>query len=503
MIPRAARTCLALAAFAVAAFTGVSCAAVGDRDEPEPPRFGDEFASAPGARPFASLGVADEIRDLVLRSYPAARTAEYGGVLLPLGDALIVTEESPDVDARLRAVGLEVGWAELPAEGYVLAVTWEAGRTVVLSCARDEAGHRWASATLSQITWREDGKTWLRACRILDAPLFPLRGNKRPQEWETSYRANFAWEARKAPGFAGRTLVATAAPGSPFDATPRSLQNQLDAWKPWQDEGVTRFCLKFDDVGFALTSEAWDWHGTYPKAIVSYVRDLRAGLRRRDERAVLYLLPQTYWWRDRRLASFADAIRAAGGLPEDIGIVMTGPEIISETIDAEGLAAARHAFGATRTPALIYDNLGREGDWGPLTGRDARLVAECEAVFGERGTPVNRLTRLDWLWNAQDYDAEWSWRRAILDLAGPRAFGEFRAVCSAFRAGADREDAEKLIAAFEHAGGGPAADAGPLPKRELVALLRSDLRHLSTRAEIAAAAAAAARADAAPGASDR
>ena len=245
--------------------------------------------------------------------------------------------------------------------------------------------------------------------------------------------------------------------------------------------------MKFDDVGFGLTAESETWFGSYPAALCSYLARIAAGLRSRDPGAVLYWLPQTYWWNDRRLGAYATALRAAGGLDPDIGLVMTGPEIISDTIDAGGLAAARNAFGLTRTPALIYDNIGREGDWGPLTGRDAALVHECDGIFGERGTPVHRLTRLDWLWNPEGYDAERSWRRAVLELAGPEAYDRLAAACRAFRDGAPHADALALVARFEAAL--PAGWRGPIGHAELAALLRADVRRLPERREPASRAA--------------
>lgn len=470
-LPAAVATVAATAASVVAAtvFATAVFAIVGLSGCASPPR-------GAGGVGMDDLALPEEVRDLALTVYPTPRRAEYGDDLLPLDGALVVDESSPDVDAHLRAAGLEIGFRELPAEGYALSVSSDGGRTVVLAAARDAAGRAWARAALDRVTVERDGRRLVRTCRVLDAPIFPLRGSKRPQPWELAYGANFAWETKDLPEYAGRDGVATYAPGNVLDATPAGVQRILDEWRPAQDRGVRRFCVKFDDVGFEMTDETEARHGTYPSAVRYLVASLRTALRERDPGALLYLLPQTYWWNDRRFGAYARALRSAGGVEPDVGLVLTGPEIISDTIDAAGLAAARGQFGSVETAALIYDNLGREGDWGPLAGRDPLLATLCDGVFGERGTPVNRLTRLDWLWNPQAYDAERSWGRAILELAGPDGFAELRDACDAFRRRAPRSEAAALVERFARGPGG--RRAGPVPGETIAALLRSDLARL-------------------------
>jgi hypothetical protein len=442
------------------------------------PAYGGEWAAVPGLRRMDDLRLPADVRELALTVYPTPRRVDYGDVLLPLDGARYVDESSDDVDARLADAGLELGVKELPPEGYALAVGWGGDRTIVLTVAREDAGRAWSSLAVDQLTTTIDGRRYVRAARLLDAPVFPLRGSKRPQAWERRYRANFAWEVKEGAGFEGREAVATFAPGSPLDATHAGVERILEAWRPWQARGVRRFCVKFDDVGFDMTGDTELRFGTYGAAVRSLLSSVRTALREKDPAATVYFLPQTYWWNDPRLGAYARAIRAAGGLDPDIGLVLTGPEIVSERIDAAGLAGARDLFGSSETPSLLYDNRGREGDWGPLDGREAALASLAEGVFGERGTPVNRLTRLDWLWNPEAYDPERSWRRAVLELAGPEGFAALRDACAAFRRGAPREEAAAFVARFAD---GPPLD-GPLPRRNLATLLRSDLARLSAAA---------------------
>jgi len=431
----------------------------------------------PGAVRVASIDAPESARPMLLTIYPTPRRVEYGQVLLPLGGAARIDDASPEFAQILRDHGLDLGWKELPREGYVVVVTADRGRVIVLAAARDDAGRRWADEALSQLTYEAPSGTFIRECRVLDAPIFALRGNKRPLAWETKYRANFAWGAKDDPEFRGRTMTAVYAPGVPLDATGAGVARALDFFRPWQDRGVRFFAVKFDDEGFALTSESEARYGRFATALAGYLRLVRQGLRRRDADARLYLLPQTYWWNDPRLSVFAGSLRAAGGLDEDVGLVFTGPDVVSASIDADGLAAARREFGLTETKALLYDNVGREGDWGPLTGRGAELSRYADGVFGERGTPVNRLTRLDWLWNPEGYDAETSWRRAVYELAGPRDFDRLLALCRAFRDGAKPGDVAALLDAFAAAEDG--AWRGPIARKDLVALVREDCARLA------------------------
>ena len=88
---------------------------------------------------------------------------------------------------------------------------------------------------------------------------------------------------------------------------------------------------------------------------------------------------------------------------------------------AADIARARRRLGLTETKAVIYDNLGREGDHGPLRGRGADLPAEVDGVFGERGEVLNRITRLDYSWNPNAYDPERSHLLACREVVGAAA----------------------------------------------------------------------------------
>src|SRR6185503_7531089 len=81
-------------------------------------------------------------REFLLTIYPTPRRFEYGDALLPLEGAVFVDDASPDFEVRLRAAGLDLGWKDMRREGYVLAVSAQQGRVVVLKAARDDPGRR-------------------------------------------------------------------------------------------------------------------------------------------------------------------------------------------------------------------------------------------------------------------------------------------------------------------------------------------------------------------------
>jgi beta-N-acetylglucosaminidase-like protein len=455
---------------AVALLLGVGCRSAPPQSPP---------CEVPGAVALESVEVPEEVRPLWLTVYPTPRLVVYGASLFPLDAAQRIDDASPEFEARLEETELTAGWNSLRREGYVLSVEARNGRAAVLLAARDDAGRRWAEQALAQLTVESGGRTYVRECRIVDWPAFALRGGSRPQAWETRYRANFAWGAKDDADARGRTVAAVYAPGAPLDATGDGVAEALQYFSAFQDRGVRLCAIRLDGQGFSLTPETERRYGGFAPALISYIRLVRQGLRRRDPDARLYLLPQTYAWdEDARLDVLARALADAGGLDPDVGLVVTGPETICDRIDTEGLAQARRAFGLTETRALVED-VGCDTDWGPLTGRDATLALHADGVFGDRGTALQRLTRLDWLWNPTGYDPELSWRRAILELAGPRDYRQLLGICVALRQDALRQPTALQIEEFARLAD-DAAWRGAMARSELVSQLRSGCSRLTS-----------------------
>ena len=120
-------------------------------------------------------------------------------------------------------------------------------------------------------------------------------------------------------------------------------------------------------------------------------------------------------------------------LPDRVGLVWTGPEVISASITRADLAATRARLGGRRL--LVFDNYPNNGDFrrigtglvlGPLRRRGNDLHLEADAYLsiptwqlGAARLPL--ATVADWLAGPRDYDPDASWERAIERLAGDDA----------------------------------------------------------------------------------
>jgi hypothetical protein len=308
-------------------------------------------------------------------------------------------------------------------EEYSLSVRRAGDGVRVDLAGADPAGRHWAAQSLRQLVFEADGALWIRLGRIRDRPGFPLRGSKRPLPFEAAYRANLDYEARSPAGRPGgprEHVVAVLSPGGELDATEGGIAAAERFFREWHARGAKRFAIEFDDVRFGMTPATRDRFGWYPNAIGHYLRACRARLREVDPDAVLYWLPQTYFSRHPLFRDLARDVGRSGGLPPGLGLVLTGPEVVSAGITAEEMRRALADFGLAG-PLLLYDNRGREEDHGPLLGRDPGLVEVAEAVFGERGEVLNRITRLDYAWNPGAYEPARSHLLACREIVGPAA----------------------------------------------------------------------------------
>lgn len=117
-------------------------------------------------------------------------------------------------------------------------------------------------------------------------------------------------------------------------------------------------------------------------------------------------------------------------LPDRVGIVWTGPDVVSPSITRQDLAATRARLGGRRL--LLYDNYPVNGDFhgtalglvlGPLRERGPDLHLEAHTYLscpmlqlGASRLPL--ATVADWLRAPAAYDPDDSWERAQRRLAG-------------------------------------------------------------------------------------
>ncbi len=197
--------------------------------------------------------------------------------------------------------------------------------------------------------------------------------------------------------------------------------------------GVRDFVISFDDQ----PTELYEL-----RDLMRYGRSAAAAhldLASRIERAVrsserLWLCASAYC--DAHLDEEADPYARAflaglPSLPRRIGVVWTGPEVVSPSIRLDDVRRTRARLGGREI--FLYDNYPTDGDGpvealalvlGPLRNRDPRLHEEVAAYLacpmaqlGASRLPL--MTVADYLRDPARYDPDASWLEAIRTLAGP------------------------------------------------------------------------------------
>ncbi len=357
--------------------------------------------------------------------------------------------------------------AELPAgdEAYALIVgTAGADQPAVVCLVGDTPQARfWGLQSLRQLCWREGDTVYAREVEIVDWPAFALRGCKRAQVWEHALKANFRYSVLGGgrnplvdvdlDGF-GRHFMDQWMPdlllGRELDDSEAKMAEMEQQVRGFFERGATGICLHLDDQPMAMTPETAARHGgSYEAAVVAMVRRLYAVARAAQPDALVTFIPQPYWTAS-RYPDYAAALLKAGGLPDEVGLFLCGPEVTSPAIPPDDLARYRESFRLTGTKALIYDNYLRSNCFRAIEARPAALAEQLLGVSTETGSATSRITRLDWAWNPAAYDEERSLRLACRELGGLRHQAEvYRAVSLAEGRLPERyDDQEEALAAW-------------------------------------------------------
>ena len=203
-----------------------------------------------------------------------------------------------------------------------------------------------------------------------------------------------------------------------------TLTKKLDSV---QKLGVSCFALFLDDVPQDLENpEDKARFKTLAAAHVYLVNKLDGYLKSQSPDTRLTVTPTTYTneWGSR------DYIRELGsGLDPDVGIVWTGPRVVSPAIK---VAEAREWGDLLHQPPLVWDNFPvNDGiSWrlnlGPLVGREPNLPTAVRGLFSNpmnqaRASLIPLQTIADYLWNSLAYDPERSLRNAVMEQYGKDA----------------------------------------------------------------------------------
>lgn len=211
----------------------------------------------------------------------------------------------------------------------------------------------------------------------------------------------------------------------------KSLTDKLDSVGKL---GVSCFALFLDDVSPVLENpEDIARYKTLAAAHVDVINRLDRYLKSRSPENHLVVTPTTYTnaWGSRGY------VRELGaGVAPDVQIVWTGTDVVSPTMTAE---QARDWGGLLRRKPLVWDNFPvNDGiSWrlnlGPLRGRAADLPSAVSGYFSNpmiqpQASKIPLQTTAEYLWNADHYDPDAAWHRAIRDQYGreaPKQLAEF------------------------------------------------------------------------------
>jgi len=226
-----------------------------------------------------------------------------------------------------------------------------------------------------------------------------------------------------------------AAGGEYVFSDPRGARRIEDFFRLLRGAGVRDFVLSFGDRPTALTAlaDVVRYAASSAPAHIDLARTLERSVHRKE----------TFWLCG---AAYCDAhlgdgtapyarefLEGLSRLPRRVGIVWTGPDVVSPSITSAGLAATRERLGGRKI--LLYDNyptdrnhdgLGLALILGPLRERDPDLGSEVAAYLTSpmRELGASRLalwTVADYLAAPAAYDPDASWRAAMRHFAGDDA----------------------------------------------------------------------------------
>jgi beta-N-acetylglucosaminidase len=189
--------------------------------------------------------------------------------------------------------------------------------------------------------------------------------------------------------------------------------------------GVTCFALFLDDVPQQLENPAdLARYKTLAAAHVDIINRVHRYLKSQSAENRLVVTPTVYTslWGSREYARELGA-----GVDPDVPIVWTGPQVASPEITA---AEANEWAALIRRKPLVWDNfpVNDYDPWrlnlGPMRGRGPDLAAAVQGLFSN---PMNQAeaskiplqTIAEYLWNAEKYDPDAAYERALRDQYGP------------------------------------------------------------------------------------
>jgi hyaluronoglucosaminidase len=224
----------------------------------------------------------------------------------------------------------------------------------------------------------------------------------------------------------------------------RPVRTLLAKAARFYNAGVRTFAVLFDDIpsGLLDRKDRKYFRGSLARAEGAWVSAIVAQ-QPASWRDVEWWICPSYYSEDQLLervfgkfeSQFLEKLSET--LPPGIPCMWTGPKVVSPTIT---VADVRRIAARVRRQIILWDNypvndlsMSAEMHLGPLTGRDPRLPA---VVYGYLNNPLLQehltfiplATCFDYAGDPQRYDAEASWRTAIVASFGAGALRHWQAI---------------------------------------------------------------------------
>ncbi|GAA1367445.1 hypothetical protein GCM10009612_52700 [Streptomyces beijiangensis] len=378
--------------------------------------------------------------------------------------------------APLGALRVE-GPAELPAEGYVLAIG--VGRIVL--AGKDTTGTYYAAQSLRQVLPHRTGPgAKVAGLEVRDWPATPLRGvieGFYGTPWSHTARLDqldfygahkmniYVYSPKDDPYLRARWREAYPAdqlaqlkelvdrsaadhvdftyalsPGlSVCYSSDADVKALVDKFQTLWDIGVRTFAVPLDDISYTAWNcqadkDRWGTGGGAAGAAQSYLlnRVNREFIATHPGAEPLQMVPTEYY--NVTPSPYKSAL--AEQLDPDVLVEWTGVGVIAPTMTVAQAKAARTVFGH---PILTWDNY-PVNDYitnrlllGPFNGREKGLAAELAGITANPmiqpyASKLALFTVADFAWNDSAYDARASWGAALKEYAGgdPRTAAALR-----------------------------------------------------------------------------
>ncbi|MGW7055326.1 beta-N-acetylglucosaminidase domain-containing protein [Streptomyces sp. NPDC054887] len=375
--------------------------------------------------------------------------------------------ETPQTAGALTALGVE-GPAQLPAEGYVLAI---GDRRIALS-GKDTAGTYYAAQSLRQLLPERKGPgakvagteirdwpttsirgviegfygiPWTHAARLDQLDFYgehkmniyvysPKDDPYLRERWREPYPdAQLAKIRELVDRARARHVEFTYAlsPGlSVCYSSEADIKALTDKFRTVWDLGIRTYAVPLDDISYTRWNcqedrDKWGTGAAAAGAAQAYLlnRVNRDFIATHPGAAPLQMVPTEYY--NITPSPYKKAL--AEQLDEDVVVEWTGVGVIAPVITVAQAKAARDVFAH---PILLWDNY-PVNDYvtnrlllGPYNGRQKGMPAELGS--GITANPMNQayaskiplITVADYTWNDAAYDPRASWRTAISLYAG-------------------------------------------------------------------------------------